>query len=300
LSSSILAKQEKLMRLIYLSLLLISSIAWADDDAAITDPVYQSRLLLIQSIEDGNPDSRKYAAQSLGLIGPREPYLGLLIMLSEDRDVPVRTSAITSLVDLKSPEVMPALHKAMQDEIPEVSFAAAKGLWSMNDPAGRDFLIDVLGGETKAKSGALRQKGRETMRMFRTPKPLMMFLLRRSAGYSGVPGLGRGISSLEGIVLDDEISGRATTALLLSTDDDPKILAALRNSLSDKNWSVRAAAVHAVALQNNVAMQNDLIPLLDDKKEAVRLRAAAAYLRLELIKQEQLASDQAGKKTSQK
>jgi HEAT repeat protein len=46
---------------------------------------------------------------------------------------------------------------------------------------------------------------------------------------------------------------------------------------------VRAAAVHAIALRNNPALAGNLIPLLDDKKEAVRDRAAAGYLRLEAI-----------------
>jgi HEAT repeat protein len=279
---------EVFMRVLYLLLLLLLASMMANADTVETaDPVYQARLLLNQSIDDGNPDTRKHAAQALGLIGPREPYLGLLIMLSEDKDILVRTAAVNSMADIRSPEVVAPLRKALDDEVPEVSFAAAKALWSMEDPAGRDFLIDVLGGDVKAKSSAFTQKRRETMRMFRTPKPLMMFLLRRGASYSGVPGLGRGISSLEGILLDSDISGRGLTALLLGNDNHPDILAALQDALSDKNWSVRAAASHAIALQNDVSMQPALIPLLEDKKEAVRVRAAAAYLRLELIKTEE-------------
>jgi HEAT repeat protein len=273
------------MRILCWLLLLVSFIAHAETPVA-TDPVYRARLLLNQSIDDGNPDTRKHAAQALGLIGPREPYLGLLIMLSEDKDIQVRSSAITSLVDLKSPAVIPALHKALEDEVPEVSYAAAKALWNLNDPKGREFLVDVLNGDAKSKSGSFTKKRRETMRMFRTPKTLMMFILRRGASFSGVPGLGRGMSSLEGILLDENISGRAATALMLSTDSDPEIITAMRESLTDKDWSLRAAAAHSIALQNDVSLQSELIPLLEDKKEAVRVRAAAAYLRLELVKEE--------------
>lgn len=53
----------------------------------------------------------------------------------------------------------------------------------------------------------------------------------------------------------------------------------------DKDWSVRAAAVHAIAVRNDPALEADLIPLFEDKKEAVRVRAAAGYLRLEAIRQ---------------
>jgi len=74
----------------------------------------------------------------------------------------------------------------------------------------------------------------------------------------------------------------------MSNDKDPRVLAALRDGLSDKTWSVRAASAHAIAVQNNIDLQPDLIPLLDDKKEAVRVRASAAYIRLELIKAEKM------------
>ena len=44
------------------------------------------------------------------------------------------------------------------------------------------------------------------------------------------------------------------------------------------------AAVHALALRNDPALLPDLAPLLEDKKEPVRLRAAAGYLRLQMIR----------------
>jgi HEAT repeat protein len=79
-------------------------------------------------------------------------------------------------------------------------------------------------------------------------------------------------------------AGRATVALLFAQERNAGTLQALRDALSDKDWSVRAAAVHSLALWNDPSLQEDIVPLLDDKKEGVRLRAAAGYLRLELIK----------------
>jgi HEAT repeat protein len=99
-----------------------------------------------------------------------------------------------------------------------------------------------------------------------------------------IPGVGEGVSSLQGILSDPSVSGRAATALLLSNDKTPEVLTALRDALGDKDWSVRAAAVHALALRNDPALRRDLIPLMDDKKEAVRLRAAAGCLRLESLR----------------
>jgi HEAT repeat protein len=99
-----------------------------------------------------------------------------------------------------------------------------------------------------------------------------------------VPGIGAGVSSLQGILSDPEVSGRAATALLLGEDKSPEVLAALLDARSDKDPSVRAAAVHAIAVRNNPALKKDLEPLMDDRKEAVRLRAAAGWLRLDGMK----------------
>ena len=248
-------------------------------------PSIESRAhaLLEESLVDKNPDTRKQAAQALGLVGPREPYLSELEKMLDDKDVEVRLATITSLVDLRSKRTVSILRTALDSDVPEVSFAAAKALWTLNEPDGREALISVLSGETKTSSGFLTKQKREALRMLHTPRTMFMFALHQGANLAPVPGLGAGVSSLQGILSDPSVSGRATTALLLSTSKDPRVLQALRDALEDKDASVRAAAVHAIALRNDPALEMDLVPLLEDKKEAVRDRAAAACLRLESI-----------------
>lgn len=243
-----------------------------------------ARAILEESLKDKNPDMRKQAVQALGLVGPREPYLSELEGMLEDKDVEVRLATITSLVDLKNKRTVPTLRKALDSDVPEVSFAAAKALWSLNEPDGREGLISVLSGEVKTSSGFLTKQKREALRMFHTPKTMFLFALHQGAGFAPVPGLGTGVSSLQGILSDPSVSGRATTALLLSTSKDPRVLQALRDALSDKDASVRAAAVHAMALRNDPALEPDLVPLMEDKKESVRDRAAAGCLRLEWLR----------------
>jgi HEAT repeat protein len=243
----------------------------------------RARGFLEDSLKDKNPDSRKQAVQALGLVSAREPYLSQLEAMLDDKDVEVRLATITSLVDLKSARTVPALRKALDSDVPEVSFAAAKALWTLKEPIGREALLAVLSGETKTSSGFITKEKRQALRMLHTPKTMFMFALQQGANFAPVPGLGAGVSSLQGILSDPGVSGRAATALLLSMDHDPDVLPALQDALSDKDWSVRAAAVHAIALRNNPALQSDLLPLLDDKKEAVRVRAAAGYLRLDSL-----------------
>jgi HEAT repeat protein len=71
--------------------------------------------------------------------------------------------------------------------------------------------------------------------------------------------------------------------LLLGADQDPATVEGLRDALTDKDPAVRAAAVHSISLRNDPSLKKELEPLLEDGKEAVRLRAAAGYLRLSAI-----------------
>jgi HEAT repeat protein len=251
----------------------------------LADPLEQrAGKLLAEGAADKNPDVRKQAAQSLGLVTTREPYISMLKGMLDDKDVEVRIATVTSLGDLRDKGTLPALEKALDDDAPEVSFAAAKALWTLDDPEGKKALLAVLGGESKTSSGFLTKQKRDTLRMFHTPKPLFMFAMKQGIGMAPVPGLGEGVSSIQGILSDTGISGRATAALLLGRDKDPDVLPALRDALSDKDASVRAAAAHSIAVRNDPALRKDLTPLLDDKKESVRLRAAAGYLRLAYVK----------------
>lgn len=244
----------------------------------------RARGLLADSLKDKNPETRVRAVQALGLVSPTEPYLSQLEAMLDDKDVPVRLAAITSLVDLKNQRTVPTLLNALDSDVPEVSFAAAKALWALDDPAGHEVLVAVLNGDTKTSSKFFTKQKRDALRMLHTPQTLFLFAVKEGAAIAPVPGLGAGVSSLQGLLSDPNVSGRAATALLLSGDRSPEVLAALRDALTDSDWSVRAAAVHAIALRNDPGLEADLIPLLDDKKEAVRDRAAAGYLRLDALK----------------
>jgi HEAT repeat protein len=244
----------------------------------------RARSLLANSLKDKNPDTRMHAVQALGLVSPSEPYLSQLEAMLDDKDMLVRLATITSLVDLKNQHTVPTLRKALDSDVPEVSFAAAKALWALDDPSGREALVSILSGETKSSSGFITNEKRQTLRMLHTPTTLFMFAVKQGAAFAPVPGLGAGISSLQGLLSDPGVSGRAAAALLLSLDKSPAVLPGLLDALADSDWSVRAAAVHAIALRNDIALIADLIPLLDDKKEAVRDRAAAGYLRLDAIR----------------
>ncbi len=244
----------------------------------------QCRDILEKALTDKNPDTRKQAAIALSLVGSTEPYPSRLESLLDDKDVEVRLATIASFADVKNDRTIPALHKALNDDVPEVSFAAARSLWALNDPDGKKALLSIVSGESKASSGYFAKQKRDALRMMHIPKTMFLFAVRTGAGFAPVPGLGAGIASMQALLSDPSVSGRATAVLLLEKDQDPQTLIAEKDALLDKDWSVRAAAVHALVLRDDPAFQADILPLIDDKNEAVRLRVAAGYLRLETIK----------------
>ena len=241
----------------------------------------RANLILNEGLANKNPDVRKQTVAALGLIGPREPYLSQIVAALSDKDVYVRLSAIASIVDLKDKGTADLLDKALSDGTPEVSFAAAKALFGLGDPRGRVAMLAILDREAKTHSNFLTAQKRDTLRLVHIPKGMMMFALKNGIGFAPVPGLGEGVSSLQDILSDSGVSGRATTAVLLGNDRSPEVLAALKEALTDKDASVRAAVVHALALRNDPSMLPLMKEQFDDSSQAVRLRAAAAYLRLD-------------------
>jgi HEAT repeat protein len=248
----------------------------APTDAQCTD-------ILQHALTSKNPDSRLQGVVALSLASDKNSLLPLLVGMADDKDVPVRVAVVASLADVKSKATSEALHKMLNDPVPEVSFAAAKALWSENDPAGETALLAIIAGETKTASGYLSAEMRHALRMMHTPTTTFLFAVRQGVGFVPVPGLGQGIASMQALLTDPGISGRAAAVLLLGKDKDPVLLPALRDALHDKNWTVRAAAVHAMAIRDTPALKKDLLPLLEDEKEGVRLRTAAALLRLSAI-----------------
>ena len=144
------------MRNVLLIPLLVPGIAFSQGTTRAATPsatplttMGRAQTPLDDSLNDKNPDTRKHAVQSLGLVSPTEPYLSRLEAMLADKDVEVRLAAIASLVDLENPRTVATLRMALDSNVPEVSFAAAKALWTLDEPAGREALLSVLSGEDK-------------------------------------------------------------------------------------------------------------------------------------------------------
>lgn len=241
----------------------------------------RARDILQAAVADKNPDTRIQAVLAVSLVGAHEKVISrLATVLEQDKDVPVRLAVVSCLGDFKDPSVIAILTNALKDPAPEVGFGAAKALFNMKQPAGKQVLLAVLSGQAKGSSSYVSSQKRNALRMLQTPTKLFMTAAVMAVP---VPGFGIGLASAQGILSDPGASARASVLLMLENEKDDATRDAIQAALSDKDWSVRAAAVHAIALRNDPALKQEFVPLFEDKKDAVRFRAAAGYIRLTLL-----------------
>ena len=263
--------------------ILVVSMAVASATYGLAATSAQCREILQRALDAKNPETRQQAVAALSLASESGPLFDQLERMLQDKDVQVRQAVVASLADVKSQRATAALHKALEDPVPEVSFAAAKALWARHDPVGRTALLAILEKESKTSSNFFSKQKRMGLRMMHTPRTTLLFAAEQGIGFVPVPGLGKGVASMQGILASSGVPGRASAALLLGADTDAATIDALRDALSDQDASVRAAAVHSISLRNDPALKKELERLLQDDKESVRLRAAAGYLRLSAI-----------------
>ncbi len=239
--------------------------------------------ILDQGLTDKNPVKRKDAVIALGLAGSSTEVFTRLTNALNDKDVDVQVATCATLGSLKNKRAIELLTTMVKSEVPEVAYAAATGLFQLGQPLGREVLIDVLNGEKKTTSNYLTTQKRGVVQLLQNRPAMMRMALKEGIGMIPIPGAGFGAASLEAILKDAGMSGRALVATMLANEKDAASLQALRDSLDDKSWSVRAAAVHALAVRNRPEVLNEVAALMDDKSDAVRFRAAAAALRLSSI-----------------
>ncbi len=243
-------------------------------------PVRDARTILEQGAADPDPDVRREVAVALGLPSRRDSSTGLLGKLAADKDHLVREAALVSIGELRDPRLAKSARDALEDDVPEVAFAAARTLFKLNQREGKELLVEIVQKEAPAKSSFVRARARDVARRMKRPKSAMLFVAQQGVGFIPVPGLGEGFSALNSLVGDPDFSARATALLVLSSDRSPDVRGEIEHAFNDSEWSMRAAATQIAASRNERAWRFRLVPLFEDTNRRVRYRAAAAFLRL--------------------
>jgi HEAT repeat protein len=233
---------------------------------------------LRQGIADGNAAHRKTAIAATGTIGPATDAVQLVAGALRDKDTEVRQTAAGTLGEMGSSAAIPYLKTALDDS-PEVSFTAAKALWSLGNSDSREILQEVLAGERKDAPSKLHTALKKKL----TPGQ-MALMGAEGAGGALLGPASIGITAVREAVKDTKgdasAPGRAEAAGILGKDDDPYALTLLEWALGDQNWAVRLAVAKALGERGNQETIPKLSSLLNDSRHVVRYMAAASMIRL--------------------
>jgi HEAT repeat protein len=259
--------------------LLLFAFAFTIPTFAQQPPIDHAWEILNGGLHDGNPLRRVQDVSAMGIMRPHPKSVALVESAFDDKDYSVRQAACIALEQMKSKQSIPKLHDALNDKAPEVIFAAAKALYSMGDPMGREVLVAIILGDQADSSKFFASSIHDLRAKMHDPKAMALISVKEGAGiFLGPAGAGVGVA--EGLMKDANASGKTVAVALLAKDMQPETLTAIRQALGDKNWTVRAAAARALALADKTETFNDIAALLNDVRTEVQYSAAAAAIRL--------------------
>jgi HEAT repeat protein len=259
-------------------------------------PVAQSAKAANTSVESGTnsawkilkaalSDSKTQALQgridavtAIGTIGDIEPAQKLLRDAGRDPDRYLRLGAVEAMGASKKEIFIPDLKAALEDSAPEVSFAAAVGLWKMHDRSGEEVLYGVLAGQRKAKQGAVGSGMHQANQDLHSPSKLATIGAEQGA-YALLGPVGFGVDAFKMTRTGNSgNSAQVLTATLLAEDSSKATMQQFLNALQNHNYLVRAAA-RALGDYRGTQVTDALQDAFGDPKPVVRFMAAASYIR---------------------
>jgi len=239
----------------------------------------QAWKVLEEGVYDKKVVNRLAVFSAIGDLGSNVKGVRLAERGLDDEDPDVRAAAAASLGEMKSHVAIPKLRLALTDKAPQVSFSAAKSLWQLGDRSGRRVLLDILQGERPASDNFLQSSKRDMQRKLQDPKRLAVMGAEKGAGALLGP-FSVGIPLMKELRGEGSGSPRAVSATLLATNPDDEAIEALKTALTDRDWTVRAAAARALGRLGRPELGDFLASSLEDSKPGVRYAAAVSVIRL--------------------
>jgi HEAT repeat protein len=218
------------------------------------------------------------AITALGTLGDFPRAVTWLSNAQKDPDRYIRLATITAMGSSKHSVFIPNLKQALDDEAPEVSFAAAVGLWKMNDKSGERILEAVAGGDRKANRGLVSSEKHEADQDLHSRSKLEEIGLEQGA-YALLGPFGLGLSAMRSLNGKNGIHPKVVAATLLAENPSPAVMRIFINAMDDPDPLLRAAAAKGLGDYHTKEAMETLGDGFYDIKPGVRLMSAAAYIR---------------------
>jgi HEAT repeat protein len=246
----------------------------ASTSAAPPTPREKAWGILREALRDDSADKRANAVRALGLL-PRNDEAGkaAIIALKDDK-ANVRLAAAVALGSLHAEHAASELEKVLNDSEPAVVLAAANSLLLLHNDAGYDVYYGVLTGARRGNKGLIKGQ----LDTLKDRKKMAELGFEEGIGF--LPFAGIGYEFFKNVAKDDSSPMRAAAAKKLAHDPNPDGGVALVTATTDKNWTVRAAALEAIAERGDRSLVLKITAAMDDSKELVRYMAAACVAHL--------------------
>jgi len=259
---------------------IVFPVAYAQQTALPPPSIDRAWSMLASSAApDKSQNDRIQALAALGTMGtdPRAEHIIGDAIVGHDMDV--RTAAILAADKSKDPQLITRLRAALDDPDPQVAYAAATTLWKLHDSSGEDLLLAVVAGDSHDKLSMIKTEKHKAAKDLHSPETLARIGIVQGSGFFLGP-FGFGVKAIDYIHKNGGDPGRAAAVDMLAEEHTETVHEALVYALTDKDFAVRAAAAKGLGDWPGNTTAEKLRPLFDDDKLAVRLTAAAAYIRV--------------------
>jgi HEAT repeat protein len=252
------------------------------DKGSADSPTATAWDMLKTALSDSKTQARQArldAVAAIGTLSDLEQAQKLLRDAAKDPDRYLRLAAVVAMGASKAEIFIPDLRTALEDSAPEVSFAAAVSLWKMHDRSGENVLYGVLAGERKVKQGVVGSGVHQADDDLHSPSKLAGIGAEQGA-YALLGPIGFGVDAFRMAHKGSNgNSARVLTATLLTDDKSEATEQQFLDALEDRDYFVRAAAVRALGDYRGDRVTDALQGAFVDPKPAVRLMAAASFIR---------------------
>ena len=225
-----------------------------------------------------NAHDRVEAMAALGTMGNDERAARLIEEGFTAKDYDVRVAAVLAAGLTKNPKLIEPLQRVLDDDNALVAYTAAITLWRMHDYTGEDLLIAVALGDAKAKPGLIKAQKHKAVKELRSPKTMSLIAVNQASGYFLGP-FGVGLKAIEMVSKDSGAAPRAAAVDQIAHQHTDQVHQVLIEDLTDPEPAVRAAAAKGLGRWPDAETERQMLPMFGDNKQAVRLTAAATYLR---------------------